>query len=136
MMLRAEGLILPPWTNTLFRRGRRLESHWSMLRLRSASLFLVAALLVVFGFAAARAHDHDDLLPRKVIFGNPERSAPMLSPDGEQMAFTAPVDGVMNLWVGPTDDVEAARPVTEETERPIMKYWWASNGTHLLYMKD
>ncbi len=78
----------------------------------------------------------DDLIPRKVIFGNPERTAPFISPDGTKLAFTAPVDGVMNLWVAPVDDLAAAKAVTNTKGRPIMKYQWALNGTHLLYMQD
>ena len=31
-----------------------------------------------------------------------------LSPDGRQLSFVAPVDGVLNIWVGPTGDPAAA----------------------------
>ena len=41
------------------------------------------------------------LIPRKVLFGNPEKVAPRLSPDGERLAYLAPKDGVLNVWVGP-----------------------------------
>ena len=41
------------------------------------------------------------LIPREVLFGNPEMVAPRLSPDGERLAYLAPKDGVMNVWVGP-----------------------------------
>ena len=39
------------------------------------------------------------LLPRRLIFGDPERSIVRISPDGTRIAFRAPVDGVLNLWV-------------------------------------
>ena len=38
------------------------------------------------------------LIPREVLFGNPEKVAPRLSPDGERLAYLAPKDGVMNVW--------------------------------------
>src|SRR5512139_1261141 len=44
------------------------------------------------------------LIPRDVLFGNPDRSGPQLSHDGKQISFLAPVDGVMNVWVGPAED--------------------------------
>ena len=59
---------------------------------------------------------HIDLLPRRLIFGNPERSIVRISHDGTRIAFLAPVDGILNLWVGPIERVEDARPVTR---RPI-----------------
>jgi dipeptidyl aminopeptidase/acylaminoacyl peptidase len=101
----------------------------------AAALVLVCATLALHE-AAAGAYGPSDLIPRKIIFGNPDRTAPMISPDGSQIAFTAAVDGVMNIWVGPSDDFKAARPVTREKQRPIQKFWWARNGTHLLFWQD
>lgn len=46
------------------------------------------------------------LIPRALLLGNPERGAPQLSPDGQQLSFLAPLDGVLNLWLAP---VEARR---------------------------
>jgi dipeptidyl aminopeptidase/acylaminoacyl peptidase len=99
---------------------------------------LAAGLLLVVAIAsvATAAFGPNDLIPRKVLFGNPERTAPFISPDGKKIAFTAAVDGVMNLWVAPVDDIAAARPVTQEKRRPIMKYFWARNGSYLLYLQD
>jgi dipeptidyl aminopeptidase/acylaminoacyl peptidase len=106
----------------------------NFLRLLACALIALSAL----GPLAARPAlaGHDELIPRKVLFGNPERTAPMLSPDGTQIAFTAPVDGVMNIWVGPVDDLEKARPVTKEKTRPVKVYKWVRNGTHLVYLQD
>ncbi len=41
------------------------------------------------------------LIPRSVLFGNPDKDSPRLSPDGSKLAFLAPVQGVQNVWVGP-----------------------------------
>ena len=57
------------------------------------------------------------LLPRRVIFGNPERCVVRISPDGARIAFLAPVDGVLNLWVAPIDQIDDARPATAVTDR-------------------
>ena len=35
------------------------------------------------------------------LFGNPDKSSPRLSSDGKRLAYLAPVEGVMNVWVGP-----------------------------------
>ena len=38
------------------------------------------------------------LIPREVLFGNPEIAAVDLSPDGKRLVFLAPYNGVLNLW--------------------------------------
>ena len=40
-----------------------------------------------------------ELIPRDVLFGNPERESPRVSPDGTRLAWLAPVEGVLNVWV-------------------------------------
>ena len=79
------------------------------------------------------------LIPREVLFGNPEKVAPRLSPDGERLAYLAPKDGVLNVWVGPVgspaggDDFE---PVTDDKKRGIRVYFWAEDNTHIVYLQD
>ena len=76
------------------------------------------------------------LIPRRVLFGNPDRTSPQISPDGARLAFLAPVEGVLNVWVGPADDPTAAQPVTEDRERGIRMYLWAYTSRHILYLQD
>ena len=75
------------------------------------SLGLLLSLIMV-QFAAlssstAQQKPTTELIPRSVLFGNPERADPQISPDGTQLGYLAPVDGVLNVWVrtlGKTDD--------------------------------
>src|SRR5262245_28696121 len=129
MAFGARPLIFAPKAFRFRRAGTAAGKSMRMQRFKTA-LLLCVAVLVALATVPAKAHGPDEILPRRVIFGNPERSAPLISPDGSQIVFTAPVDGVLNVWVGPTNDVSAARPITQEKQRPILKYWWANNGTH------
>ena len=76
------------------------------------------------------------LIPRRVLFGNPDKTATQISPDGRQLSYLAPVDGVLNVWVGPVDDPAAAQPVTQDRGRGIRFYGWAYTNTHILYIQD
>ncbi len=83
------------------------------------------------------------LIPRQVLFGNPERVRPRISPDGTQLAWIAPSDGVLNVWVAPVNsgrdqgiDWSAARVVTDDSDRGIRSFGWAHDGRHLLYVQD
>jgi dipeptidyl aminopeptidase/acylaminoacyl peptidase len=59
-----------------------------------------------------------------------------ISPDGERLSYIAPVDGVLNVWVGPADDLTAAKPVTQDTYRGIRIYTWAYTGEDIIYLQD
>jgi dipeptidyl aminopeptidase/acylaminoacyl peptidase len=76
------------------------------------------------------------MIPRAALFGNPERSAAQLSPDGRLIAYLAPDAGVMNIWVAPIKDIAAAKPVTRERKRPVPFFLWSPDGAALLYLKD
>lgn len=77
-----------------------------------------------------------ELIPRKTLFSNPDKAMPRVSPDGNRLAFLAPVNGVLNVWVGPADNPEQAQPVTKDTKRGIRAYFWAYTNRHILYLQD
>lgn len=76
------------------------------------------------------------LIPREVFFGNPERVSPRLSPDGKWIAWLAPLDGVLNVWVAPASDPSQARAVTHDDHRGIRAHGWAHNSQHLVFVQD
>src|SRR5688572_13320350 len=75
------------------------------------------------------------LIPMDLLFGNPEKASPKLSPDGSKLAYLAPDEGVLNVWVGPVDGSDF-RPVTRDRLRGIQTYGWAYDGRHLLFAQD
>lgn len=108
----------------------------SSFRRSGARTAIVAVLVFGMTAGAGAAQDEAALIPRSVLFGNPDRVAPQLNRDGSRLAFLAPVDGVLNVWVGPSADPSAARAVTKETKRGIRTYFWAPTGEHILYRQD
>lgn len=110
-------------------------------------LILLACVLAVSGCSrqddaekamtdAAAKGAQPELLSRGVLFGNPERFRGRLSPDGRWVSYTAPVDGVMNVWVAPADAPAQARPLTRDTGRGVRVYFWAHDNRHILYQQD
>src|ERR1700751_4808376 len=82
-----------------------------------------------------------ELIPLTVLFGNPERVAPRLSPDGTRLAWIAPHDDVLNVWLAPVDpetgvDLAQAQVITADTDRGIRTFNWAHDNRHLLYLQD
>ena len=76
------------------------------------------------------------LIPRKLLFGNPDKTQARISPDGQRLSYLAPVNGVLNVWVGPVDNPMAARPVTNDTKRGIRFHGWAYTSKHIFYLQD
>lgn len=101
---------------------------------RLARALLVAASVVAAGSAAAQTEP--PLIPRKHIFGNPTRTIATVSPDGTKVAYLAPRDGVLNVWVGPAAAIDQAKPVTSERVRPILQYYWSPDSQRILWIQD
>ena len=76
------------------------------------------------------------LIPRAKLFGNPTRAQAQLSPDGTWLSWLAPKDGVLNIWVAPVGDMNAARVISNDRKRGIRFHGWMHNGTHVLYFQD
>jgi dipeptidyl aminopeptidase/acylaminoacyl peptidase len=88
-------------------------------------------LLLAFAPRASGA----DLIPREVLFGNPEKAGPQVSPDGKKLAYLAPVNGVLNVWLGSIEGGDYA-PLTNDTDRGIRAYFFAHDNKYLLYVQD
>lgn len=94
--------------------------------------FLTAFLLVLSAPALAQ---QATLIPRDVLFGNPEKAGPQVSPNGKMLSYLAPDNGVLNVWVrtlGKADD----RVVTSDKKRGIRSYFWQEDSQHILYTQD
>src|SRR5690242_18784760 len=105
-----------------------------MRKITTATL-LASAFLTVSPLAAAEPGDVP-LIERTKLFGNPVRANGRISPDGKWLSFTAPRDGVLNIWVAPVGDINAAKPLTNERERPIRQYFWSPDSSQILFIQD
>src|SRR6516165_12431473 len=100
--------------------------------MKSSRLSRVFFLIIVLSPLALA---QTPLIPRAVLFGNPERSSPEISPDGTMLAYLAPDQGVLNVWVrtlGKTDD----RVITNDRKRGIRNFIWQQDSTSILYGQD
>lgn len=93
----------------------------------------VLALMASVGLASA---EPPALIPRKVLFGNLEKYAPTISPDGKLLAYVAPDSkAVLNVWVrtlGQKDD----HVVTSDRKQGLYNYEWQQDSAHILYFQD
>jgi dipeptidyl aminopeptidase/acylaminoacyl peptidase len=104
---------------------------------RSLVATMIAACMcaILIAGCAQESAKLPKLIPRDVLFGNPEKARPTISPDGTMLAYLAPVDDVLNVWVrtiGEEDD----RAVTSETNRDLFRYLWSADSKQILYLQD
>ena len=104
------------------------------MRFRSFIASLGSAALLA-GLAAPAGAALPPLIPRDVLFGPPVQTGPALSPDGKRLAYLAPSNGVLAVWVrtiGANDD----RVVASDPKRPIRNAFWSPDGTRVLFLQD
>jgi dipeptidyl aminopeptidase/acylaminoacyl peptidase len=95
--------------------------------------FCVCAVFLAFCSAQAEL---PPLIPREILFSNPARTDPKVSPDGSQLSWLAPdKSNTLNVWTSAFDGGNA-HCVTNETGDPIEWYTWAADGKHVLYLHD
>ncbi|CAG8828831.1 31667_t:CDS:2, partial [Gigaspora margarita] len=78
------------------------------------------------------------IISRKLLYGNPDRLSPKISYDGKYLAFMAPKDDVMNIFVcDPKDpnNKEKIKAVTSAKYHGIREYYW-TYGNEILYSQD
>lgn len=98
---------------------------------------LVASLLGAGLTLAMLTPTETQIIPRKLIFGNPEKASPTISPDGQQLAYLAPdSNDVLNIWVQPTDGHSPALQVTSDKKQGVRQFLWQYDNQHILYLQD
>src|SRR5690348_16285014 len=102
----------------------------------SMRIHWAAVVIAIVGLARPAAADLPPLIPRAVLFGNPEKASPQISPDGKYLTYLAPDrKNVLQLWlrtIGKADDLA----LTADPRRGIRSYFWAQDGEQVIYLQD
>lgn len=80
------------------------------------------------------AMEEATLIPMEDFFRKPEKASFNLSPDGGHLAYMAPWNDRMNIYVQQIGEPEAKR-ITSVEDRDIAGYFWATEN-RLVYLKD
>lgn len=109
------------------------------MRKRYGYLLALASLIITILFATNIRPAFADLPPliqREILFGNPEKANPSISPDGKYITYIAPdKNDVLQVWIrtiGKQDD----RMLTADKKRGIRSYFWTYDGQQLIYLQD
>jgi len=108
-----------------------MEEHLTLMK----SKLLMPALALCL--AAPTFAQMPPLVDRDLYFGEVEIAGAQISPDGKFISFLKPHNGTRNIWVKKAEEpFSAAKPITNETKRPIPSYFWSRDGKYILYVQD
>src|SRR5262245_12585402 len=124
---------------------RRMEV-WPMTRMIGDRRRMLVAAAGVYGLVGgARAqgvNNRGEGRPaprstRRLRLAEPAPAVVRISPYGRRVAFLAPVDGVLNLWVGAIDDIGNARALTRVTDRSLGPWvLWLHDNRHVVFFRE
>ncbi|HJP52466.1 MAG TPA: prolyl oligopeptidase family serine peptidase [Pseudomonadales bacterium] len=85
-----------------------------------------------------------ELLPLQTLLAPAEYVAPQISPNGRWISYIAPLDGVPNFFVAPSDQPKSGQAVTSFTDRGVqatdisgvVMYSWHADSEHIIYPVD
>jgi dipeptidyl aminopeptidase/acylaminoacyl peptidase len=105
------------------------------------ALLLLLAVMMLAGVAKAEELEYLGKLPpiidREIFFGDPEIARVKISPDGKHISFLKTFKGQLNIWVKGVDEpFDAARPMTADETRPVIRYGWTQDGKYIFYIQD
>lgn len=93
--------------------------------------------LLCLGVCACLRADLPRLVDRDAFFGEVKIVSAQISPDGKYISFLKPYKGTRNIWVKKADEpFSAAKPMSAETKRPVLDYFWSRDAKFLLYAQD
>lgn len=99
-------------------------------------LFLPIALALLTAACAFHGTHQVPLIPRRVIFDNPAKTDPQISPDGEYVSCLAPDRyDVLQIWLRSPHGGDD-RQLTAEPKRGIRHYTWSYDKRHLLFARE
>jgi len=102
--------------------------------LQLAALGIAAAPTYGFVPALAATGDGSPLASRNLFFRDPDRSSVRLSPDGRNIAWREPHDGVLNLVAAPVENVSQSRQITHAKDRSAGGFFiWAWTNKHIVF---
>ncbi len=107
--------------------------------MKKTLIFLTIIITIGLGYWMIKKQESNTmntLIPREVLFGNPEKTMVKLSHNGEHLTYLASRDGVLNIFVAKTDNPNKAIPITKDTGRGIRQYFWLYDNQHIAYVKD
>lgn len=101
-------------------------------RLFSLAVAAIVAWIIPAPSASAQL---PPIAPRNALFRPATQGPPMVSPNGDILAWVALTNGLPQLWIRPLTNT-TARPLLPDPRGSIIQPAWQSDGEAILYLQD
>ncbi len=107
----------------------------STVRCVCVGLLLLLAAIVLLSCGDTKPDAKSGLIPIEILYGYGDKINPLLSPDGQKIAYLGQAYGALNVHVM---DVEGTTStvLTDDSLYGIQKFLWAGNSDHILFLRD
>lgn len=110
----------------------QMHVFWKFMMVRIFVWF--SGFLLLLTACTEQPACHVDKIPVADFFRNPDRAAYKLSPDGRYLAYLAPYQDRLNIFIQLADGDSSWR-LTAQTDRDIARFGWAGND-RLYFLRD
>lgn len=77
------------------------------------------------------------IIPLEILFGNPNKIATSISPDGNYISYIAPDENdVLNVFIQDRSLDQPAMQITHDRYRGIRSYFWKKNAKGIFFIQD
>ncbi len=118
---------------------KSLEKYSKLHRLIlifSILFVMITAIVIISKQEKTQMTEKKQLIPRSIIFGNPDKIGVRTSPDGKNTSFIGPHNGVLNIFLAKDNKIDEATVITTDTHRGIRQYFWSYDNKHIIYAQD
>jgi dipeptidyl aminopeptidase/acylaminoacyl peptidase len=95
--------------------------------------FIIISLIITFIVLIHFTTRSNNLIPRNILFGNPDKTTVRLSPNAMYISYLTPKDGGLTLCMISSTDSSKAQFITNIRTN---NYSWAFDNQHILYLSD
>src|ERR1700694_110292 len=101
------------------------------------SVFFAALVTFCVSVSSTMSAEQPPIIDRAAFFGEIQIAGAQISPDGQYLSFLKPYKGTRNIWVKKaSESFSAARPMSQESTRPVRQYFWSRDSKYILYAQD
>ncbi len=97
---------------------------------------LLLALLLFSIFASGYSTEPAPLIPQEILFNFPQRTKPKISPDGRKLAYLAPANGILRIWMRTLGQNNDQVLTSNENSPNFLGFYWQADSENLLYYSD
>lgn len=120
----------------IIKSGQKYDKLHKFFLIFSILFVIIGTIIFISKQEKTHMTENKQLIPRSIIFSNPDKIGVKISPDGKNTSFISPNNGVLNIFLAKDNKIDEAKAITNDTHRGIRQYFWSYDNKHIIYAQD